>query len=126
MSEEFAASFEALEKRFTCKNVDYVLREPSGEAAKAHSERLFKIAKPGLDGKPTSIDGINGVEYPFIADCLFKTAGGVESPVPLAEVVKLPSRLLQSCYKWLDSTNPKSVKDTDLKNSSEPISAGSS
>ncbi len=80
--------------------VDYVLKEPTGDAACKYRNSILRSSTIGSDGKPTSFGNLADSEPELVSMCVFRIdEAGNHKPVRLDEVRSWPSRIVSSLYK---------------------------
>jgi len=100
------------------KDVQYVLREGTAEAVRQYRNSIVRSTKLGVDGRPTSIDGIADCDLLIVSLCLFehykKGDKDYERPVPLAALRLWPDRVVKNlCERAKLITGIKEQDDSE-------------
>ncbi len=83
-----------VELALTIAGREYKLKEVTEAGFIAWRTALLKASKPGPDGKPTSLEGVHETTSLLVSLCLFRDG----KPVPLEEVRRLPTRVVQALF----------------------------
>lgn len=86
---------------------EYVLKEATESAFIAWRTALLKASKPGPDGRPTSLEGVHETTSLLVSLCLFRD----NRPIPLDEVRRLPTRVVQVLFDRVQQISGMSAPD---------------
>lgn len=99
---------------FKWKEVNYVLREASGDAAVRYRNMILKSARLGQGGTPTSVDGMVDCEPFLISRCLFEVCDkGMTVPVPEKTIRSWPNRVQKRLFEKVLEISDLDVDDTE-------------
>jgi len=99
---------------------DYVLVEPTEDAARKYRNAISSGARASRDGQVIEIGGVADSESVLVAACIYKGTklewkdGRVANPpTPLATVRSWPRRIVRVLYQKLDELQGESPKAED-------------
>lgn len=81
---------EPVELPFTQRGVQYVLREPTADAAKKWKAAVIRAHRPGPDGKLVPTDALPDTSILLLSLCVYEADGG---RVPMKDGLPDPKRL---------------------------------
>lgn len=111
MSDDLVFSGELTEVPVMISGKSYTLKEASGEAACIYRNTMLKCTRLGVDGKPSSVDGLADIEPLLVSLCLFDSSG---NQVPVKTVRSWPSKVVNRLY-----TKAKEISELDEEDNSK-------
>lgn len=97
------------EHEFGYGGKSYVLTEAFGDAEIAYENACIKCARPGPDGKPTSVEGVPDLDPKLVADCLYEVVDDKRTKVDVKVLRStFPGRLIKQLAKRV-----KAMSDMD-------------